>query len=229
MEPERLPPTLESAEPPREAESPAEGKRAASDTYPALPPPARAARDWASEVSGTIARADLSGPRPVLRDGVRRGGPEDAAAMAGLQVLSREYAYEQGLVPAPDAYDFDRLVDTWQARLTHPATRTFLGLSAGEPAGFIAAGPSRARISWEAEIYSLHVHPRFWRSRVLHNLAAAALDFLTQRGFAAVRMWVTETNTTVIDTLVARGFAVVDQRLHRVHGGVELAFVQRLQ
>ena len=158
---------------------------------------------------------------------MRRAGIEDAAAIAGLQVLSREYAFEQGLVPAADTHDFDRLVEVWQARLGQPAARTFVGLSAGEPAGFIAAGPSRMRIAWEAEVYSLHVHPRFWRSRVVANLAAAALDFLAQRGFAAVRMWVTETNTTVIDTLLARGFSMMEQRLHRTRS--ELAFVQRLR
>jgi ribosomal protein S18 acetylase RimI-like enzyme len=141
--------------------------------------------------------------------------------------LSREYAYEQALVPAPDLHDFDRLVDLWQGRLAQPSARTFLGLSAGEPAGFIATGPSRTHIAWEAEVYSLHVHPRFWRSRVVANLAAAALDFLAQRGFAAVRMWVTATNTTVIDTLSARGFSMLEQRQHR--GRSELAFVQRLR
>jgi ribosomal protein S18 acetylase RimI-like enzyme len=239
MESERLSSTSEPADDSAEGPRSPESSSAGSDFYPTLSLPSSAPREpgqvaasseWPSEASGTILRTDLTAARPTLRDGVRRAGVEDATALAGIQVLSREYAYEQGLVPAPSSYDFDQLVDVWCGRLVRgPSARTFLGLSAGEPAGFIAAGPSRARISWEAEVYTLHVHPRFWRSRVIYNLGAAALDFLTQRGFRAVRMWVTETNTTVIDTLLARGFSVVEQRPHALHRQLELAFVQRLQ
>jgi ribosomal protein S18 acetylase RimI-like enzyme len=225
MESERLSSTPKPAETAVDAAPAAESAPPPSDVYPVVQGGLPA--EWPREASGTITRAELRGARPTLRDGVRRAGLEDAAAIAGLQVLSREYAFEQGLVPAPETHDFDHLVGCWQARLGQgSASRTFLGLSAGEPAGFIAAGPSRSAIGWEAEIYSLHVHPRFWRSRVVPNLAAATLDFLTQRGFAAVRMWVTETNTTTIDTLLARGFSLLDQRSQR--GRVELAFVQRL-
>ena len=228
MESERLSSTPKPGEPSAQPPSSAQVGQAPSDFYPAVQGRVGSvAAEWSHEASGTISRAELRGPRPTLRDGVRRAVLDDAAAIAGLQVLSREYGFEQGLVPPPQTYDFDHLVECWQARLGQgSASRTFLGLSAGEPAGFIAAGPGRSGIGWEAEVYSLHVHPRFWRSRVVPNLAAAALDFLTQRGFAAVRMWVTESNSTVIDTLTARGFSMLEQRLHQ--GRVQLAFIQRL-
>jgi ribosomal protein S18 acetylase RimI-like enzyme len=164
-----------------------------------------------------------------LRDGVRRADPRDAEVLAAIQVLAREHAFERSLLPRPTELDFDQLAAAWRQR-TSPASRarTFLALRSGEPVGFLAAGPGRAGFAWEGEIYGVHVHPRFWSSRVAENLAAAAFDHLVQRGFSVVRVWATVTNLEVLSRLSALGFRPVAQRFHPQHGELEEAFVRRL-
>lgn len=165
----------------------------------------------------------------ALRDGVRRAEPRDAEVLAAIQVLAREHAFERSLLPRPTELDFDQLAVAWRQRTSAASrARTFLALRGGEPVGFLAAGPGRAGFAWEGEIYAVHVHPRFWTSRVAENLAAAAFDHLVQRGFSVVRVWATVTNLEVLSRLSALGFRPVAQRFHPQHGELEEAFVRRL-
>jgi GNAT superfamily N-acetyltransferase len=179
-------------------------------------------------VSGTVARPQET-RRAVLRDGVRRAIHGDAPVLAAIQVMAREQGAERGLLPPPVERDFDGLVATYEERLREQGrTRTFLALARGEPAGFATAGPARGGIAWEGEIYALHVHPRFWRGRVPKNLVAACLDFVHQRGFSAMRLWVTASNAELKQGLTAQGFAILEERYHARHGQLEQAFVRRL-
>jgi ribosomal protein S18 acetylase RimI-like enzyme len=166
----------------------------------------------------------------VLRDGVRKADVQDADVLAAIQVLAREHAFERSLLPRPTELDFDQLVRAWRFRASSASrARTFLALRGGEPAGFVSAGPGRAGFTWEGEIYAVHVHPRFWTTRVAENLATAAFDHLLQRGFSVVRIWVTVTNIEVLSRLSTLGFRPVAQRFHPQHGALEEAFVRRLE
>jgi ribosomal protein S18 acetylase RimI-like enzyme len=188
----------------------------------------------AKESSGVVATRPADVPRvesqrAVLRDGVRRAIFGDAPVLAALQVMAREHGAERGLLPPSSEHDFDRLVQSYVTRLADQSrARTFLALTRGEPTGFATSGPSRDAIAWEGEIYALHVHPRFWRTRVPKNLVAACLDFLTQRGFSAARLWVSASNDELIQGLKAQGFSLLEERYHARGGQLEQALVRRL-
>jgi ribosomal protein S18 acetylase RimI-like enzyme len=229
MEPQRLQlslkPGAETGEFPRTS-SPGE-----SDVHPvaAMRDPARDPAP--SDVVRRPARDVFALPpsHDTLLDGVRRARVDDATVVAGLQVLARSQAFERGLLPEPTEHDFDKLVDTWQARLhEHAEGRTFLALKAREPVGFISAGPRRYSSEPEGEIYSFHVHPRLWRTRVQQNLIVASLDYLAQRRFPGVIMWVTVTNTFVINELTRNGFKMVERRFNPHHGQPDQGFARHL-
>ena len=130
---------------------------------------------------------------------VRRATPEDARAIAEIQVETWRAAYV-GLMPQEtlDALDVDRRADAWHQWVVADWSAQFLAERDGEAIGFVSAGPSRSE-EGSGEIYAIYVRPGSWGTGAGLALMEAGVAWLAERYSEAV-LWVAEENPQ------ARGF-----------------------
>jgi GNAT superfamily N-acetyltransferase len=99
----------------------------------------------------------------------------------------------------------------WRDRIARGGT--FLAfvpeVSATEPSGLIG-GYQEDPVT--VELVSMYVRPRARGRGVGEALVAAVIDWAGQRNAAAVRLWVTETNTPALALYERCGFALTGER-----------------
>lgn len=132
---------------------------------------------------------------------VRRGGLEDAAAIARVHVRTWQLAY-RGLVPDDilDGLSVEQREVTWREMLsdTDGSPITFVAEREEHVVGFCALGvPSRDEDANErtAEVGAIYVDPSTWRAGVGRALMDAALDELRESDWREVTLWVFAENT----------------------------------
>ena len=117
----------------------------------------------------------------------------------------------------------------WRDRIARGGT--FLAfvpeVSATEPSGLIG-GYQEDPVT--AELVSMYVRPRARGRGVGEALVAAVIDWAGQRNAAAVRLWVTETNTPALALYERCGFALTGERQPvPFHPSIdEVAMIRRL-
>ena len=129
---------------------------------------------------------------------VRDASPEDAAAIADVQIRTWQVAYAH-VFPGES---LDALSEThdhrsrfWRERIEEPRKRDHI-LVAGfgaEPSGFASLGGSRHDESL-GELYAIYVLPEAWGGGVGRALMATALEHLGADGFPEAMLWVLEDN-----------------------------------
>lgn len=130
---------------------------------------------------------------------IREARPADADALAELHVRAWRSAYRGQL---SDAY-LDGLVaedraEQWRATLADPREtwRTWLAEDDGSVVGWATTGPTEDADADErtAEVYAIYLDPERVGTGAGRMLFEHALDDLRERRFAAVTLWVLETN-----------------------------------
>jgi GNAT superfamily N-acetyltransferase len=117
----------------------------------------------------------------------------------------------------------------WRDRIARGGT--FLAfvpeVSATEPSGLIG-GYQEDPVT--VELVSMYVRPRARGRGVGEALVAAVIDWAGQRNAAAVRLWVTETNTPALALYERCGFALTGERQPvPFHPSIdEVAMIRRL-
>lgn len=133
---------------------------------------------------------------------IRRATPEDAPAIARVQVASWQSTYA-GLLPAEF---LARLPDTlaaraerWAGLVCEPDQATFVAEHGGEVVAFVSGGPARDFPGLSGELYAIYaLEPAQGRGdgrRLVRALAGALLDL----GHPDLMLWVLADNP-------ARGF-----------------------
>jgi ribosomal protein S18 acetylase RimI-like enzyme len=119
---------------------------------------------------------------------IREATPEDAEAVAEVQVRSWQAAYDhvlpqEGLLSLSVA---DR-ADMWRRR------PPLVAETAGEIVGFVAVGLSRDA-GGDGELYAIYVHPWHWGTGIGRALIAAGEARLRELGHGSASLWVLEDN-----------------------------------
>jgi ribosomal protein S18 acetylase RimI-like enzyme len=133
---------------------------------------------------------------------VRIATPEDAADIVRINVDAWRLAYA-GIVPADvlSAMRVGDRIERYRHRMRQPSQFESLLVQEGTTAvGYTSIGPYRIgqhegvlsrRIG---EVVAIYVDPPRWGTGAGHALMGAALQRLTERGFATVRLWVLAEN-----------------------------------
>jgi GNAT superfamily N-acetyltransferase len=132
---------------------------------------------------------------------IEQARPEDAGRIAALHVAAWKWAY-QDVLPAEylAGLDVAQRAVMWQGALETPAIRVWLGLVAGELAGFAATGPSRDAGAGTStgEVGALYVREERCRMGVGSALLSACVRDLHGRGFHPLTAWVFEKNARAL-------------------------------
>jgi len=134
---------------------------------------------------------------------VRPARPEDAAAIARIQVDSYRSAYA-GIFPQDylDQFSYDDQESDWTQLLTSGTSDVVLVAEAGEAglAGYaLSRTPASYAAPYDSELVSLHVRRALHRKGLGLRLVSASAASLAARGCRATMLWVLEANP-------ARGF-----------------------
>ena len=151
---------------------------------------------------------------------IRRAGPDDAAAIAGVHVRAWRAAY-RGLVPQDylDALDAEQRAGAWAqvlAATAWPSTGVFVATGPGASGpdtvvGFSAIGPSRDEDADPAvvgEIHTVYVDPDAWAGGIGSRLVGRATDELRGAGFCRATLWTLDTNARARRFYEGRGWVL---------------------
>jgi GNAT superfamily N-acetyltransferase len=130
---------------------------------------------------------------------IREADPNDAEALGGIHVRAWQDAYRGQLSDEYlDGLSVDERAEQWRASLQsrREAWRTWVAVEAGRPVGWATTGPSEDADADErtAELYAIYLEPDRVGTGVGRRLLEHAIEDLRARGFAAVTLWVLETN-----------------------------------
>jgi dihydropteroate synthase len=168
---------------------------------------ARAHRE--AEALGYRVFRSHTGPVPAIRAAT----PEDAEALAAIQVASWRAAYRDvipgsildNLATAPLAQAFLEML----TRPPSPQFRLWLLSFQDRPAGYAATGPCRdegADPAATAEVHALYFLKETWGLGLGGALLARALESFRERGFRDAALWVLERNTRARRFYEAQGW-----------------------
>ncbi|MGW6389149.1 N-acetyltransferase family protein [Streptomyces sp. NPDC055103] len=165
---------------------------------------------------------------------IRAAGPEDAAALASVHVLSWRAAYRD-LLPGPylAALDPAERAAVWRARLAAPDRPSVL-LATGAEGRVVAFSCFRPWADGEsgasgeldpattAELAALYSLPEVWGTGVGRELLAASTEALGAAGFRTALLWVFAGNARARRFYEAAGWRPDGVTVRDVTGGREL-------
>lgn len=154
---------------------------------------------------------------------VRPAGPEDAAAMAGVQVRAWRQAYagvldSSALETMTGATAEQRFAQHWEESVENPPSthhRALVALEGREVAGLAAYGPSADDDSWprtDAELLTLLVDPERQRRGHGSRLLNATVDLLRDDGYQTVSVWAFAEDTTLCGFLESAAWSADGSR-----------------
>jgi GNAT superfamily N-acetyltransferase len=149
---------------------------------------------------------------------VRPARPEDAAAVARLQVTTWRTAYRSLLPPALlDGWDEEAATESWRAAIATPPTPghgVLVAVERAELVGFAAYGPAELTAGEPAhpagpsvEIAPLLVEPRWGRRGHGSRLLAAVADLARATGAGRLQCWLVESDRVSAGFLESAGWA----------------------
>jgi GNAT superfamily N-acetyltransferase len=155
---------------------------------------------------------------------VRRAAPEDARAIADIQVETWRAAYV-GVMPQAtlDALDVDERAAFWGPWIAADRTAQFLAEREGDAVGFASVGPCRHEPE-SGELYAIYVRPHAWGTGAGRALMDAALAWLAERWPEAV-LWVAEENPQARRFYERYGWTPESTRMEEVAPGATVSEV----
>ena len=146
--------------------------------------------------------------------GVRQARPEDAAAIARVQLAGWRTAYAD-VLPADTlaALRLEDFTESWRVSLEHPPTprhRALAALAGDAVVGFAAIGPALDEdrdAHRDGELYTLLVDPDAQGSGHGSRLLAASVDRLRDDGFATAVSWLLTADERLAAFLLGAGWA----------------------
>jgi GNAT superfamily N-acetyltransferase len=127
----------------------------------------------------------------------RRATISDALSVARVQVASWQTAY-RGLMDQSslDSLDPKTKVTSWESFITAPQNQVFVIEDKSNIIGYAHVCESRDEPdSAVGEIASMYVVPSQWRKGVGNTLLRAAEEWLRERGYRGITLWVLQANT----------------------------------
>jgi GNAT superfamily N-acetyltransferase len=149
---------------------------------------------------------------------VRPARPDDAEAVARVQVVTWRTAYREVLPAAVlDDWDEDAAAQSWRAAVTTPPTPghgVLVAVERDEVVGFAAYGPAELDpgeapdpAGPTTEIATLLVEPRWGRRGHGSRLLAAVADLARATGAGRLQVWLPETDQVSARFFESAGWA----------------------
>ena len=130
---------------------------------------------------------------------IREAGPEDAAAIARVQVETWHTTF-RGTLPEDflAGINLESQTPRWEEELNDPARASFLFVAEtinGEVLGFASCGPERKGDSeFDGELYAIYILEAFQRAGLGRALTLAVVERLMAAGFRSMLIWALEVN-----------------------------------
>jgi ribosomal protein S18 acetylase RimI-like enzyme len=130
---------------------------------------------------------------------VRRAQPEDAAAIARVQVDTWRSTY-RGIVPDSylDGLSYQTSQENWERGVSDPEHRTTVFVADDESAGvvgFAACGAARdTGWGFAGELYAIYLNRNMQRKGMGRSMVLSVAQDLKSRGFDSMLVWVLEDN-----------------------------------
>ena len=142
---------------------------------------------------------------------IRAAVATDARGIAEVHVRSWQVAY-RGQIPASvlAALSVDGRAKWWSQTLGNATSRVLVAEEAGRIVAFVNYGPVRdddADPDSVGEVYAIYCLAEFWDRGIGRGLMEAALASLRDLNYAAVKVWVLDTNRRAIAFYRKLGFA----------------------
>jgi RimJ/RimL family protein N-acetyltransferase len=148
---------------------------------------------------------------------VRPARPEDASAIARIQLVTWRTAY-RSVLPTTllDEWDEDSATSAWRSAATPPTPGhgVLVAREGDTPVGFVAFGPAELTADERShpegpttEVTTLLVEPRWGRRGHGSRLLAAVVDIVRASGTARLQTWVLEPDTVSAGFLDSAGWA----------------------
>ena len=140
---------------------------------------------------------------------VRRATPDDAHAIATVQVRSWQAAYQRIV---PDAFLRELSIDTratrWRTILAESPAVTYVAEDLHMIVGWASVGPSRDddTVPTTGELWAIYVTPDHWSRGAGRALWMRGASHLRGSGFRDAIVWVLEANRRGIRFYEAAGF-----------------------
>ncbi|MFD7054277.1 GNAT family N-acetyltransferase [Streptomyces mirabilis] len=156
---------------------------------------------------------------------IRQAWPDDASAVAGVYVRSRQVAFA-GLVPQHylDAMDPSREESEWKTRIVEtrwPSSGVLVAEAEAGIVGFASFGPSQDTQA-TAEIGTLYAMPEIWGTGIGKQLMLATLTTLGQADYTQATLWVLEDNERARRFYEAAGWGADGAAVEDSTGGASL-------
>lgn len=150
---------------------------------------------------------------------VRPAHPDDAAEIARIQVATWQVAYQRWLPPSLlAAVDAEQARQRWHSAVAQPPTprhHVLVALEQQWRVGFAAFGPPETDEAdpapvvdpqRTAQLYALHVEPRWGRRGHGSRLLAATVAALREEAVVTALIWVPEPDAATATFLTASGW-----------------------
>jgi ribosomal protein S18 acetylase RimI-like enzyme len=119
---------------------------------------------------------------------IRQGAPEDAEAIARVQVETWQVAYAHAL-----PQDQLAALSVEGRAVMHRRHPPIVAEVDGKVVGFVAVGPTHDE-EGDGELYAIYVHPRHWTTGVGRELMLAGEERLRELGHREAHLWVLDDN-----------------------------------
>jgi GNAT superfamily N-acetyltransferase len=152
---------------------------------------------------------------------VRRATPEDAGAIAEIQVETWRAAYV-GVMPQAtlDALDVDERTRAWRHWVSAEWSAQFVAKRDSRSVGFASVGPCRHEQA-TGELYAIYVRPDSWSTGAGLALMEAGVAWLAERWPQAV-LWVAEENPRARRFYERYGWVAETTRVEEVAPGARI-------
>jgi GNAT superfamily N-acetyltransferase len=125
---------------------------------------------------------------------IRRGRPDDAAAVAEVHVRTWQAAYEHVFgAELLAGVTVEQRLPMWRQILRDAEQTAFVAESEGGIVGWCTVGPSRDPDA-DGELWGIYVLPGSWGAGAGTALLAAGVEVLRESGCREVILWVLEDN-----------------------------------
>ena len=140
---------------------------------------------------------------------ISRAVPEDAPAIARVQVRSWQVAYE-GILPADylATLTAEKREAMWREFIARGSPQLLVARDDEGIVGFAAFGPCRDEnaAADRAEVWAIYVAPSHWSQGVGSQLCRETRERLVDQGYCSVSLWVLTGNTRAIQFYGRVGF-----------------------
>lgn len=137
----------------------------------------------------------------------REATQSDATDIATSTIEAWKIAYKNIIDdPILETLDAERFTAFAAQKIAQNETITYVAEDQGAVIGHVNFDREIFSLQSHAEIYTLYVHPSYWKQGIGKRLFNIALEALQKKGSSGAKFWVIKQNKQAIDFYKSQGF-----------------------